>query len=124
NYFHNLIFVSVGGLYSGNFKGENGVQVLTEKVEGDLKRYADLATRLGWPERYEMSLGTEAVAEAERLCVEIASRYTRSVFFAGKLIFRKERWYQRLLHNETAFAVQRRLQMDGIPMTVLPVRLS
>ena len=46
------------------------------------------------------------------------------MIFAGKLIFRRERWYQRLLHNETAFAVQRRLQLDGIPMTVLPARLS
>jgi hypothetical protein len=32
-------------------------------------------------------------------------KYHRSVILAGKLIFRRERWYQRLLHNENAFAV-------------------
>ena len=93
-------------------------------MEGDLKRYVALAGSLGWPAAYEMALGTEAVEQAEALCRGLTKKYPRAVIFAGKLIFRRERWYQRLLHNETAFAVQRRLQLDGIPMTVLPARLS
>jgi hypothetical protein len=31
--------------------------------------------------------------------------------------------FQRFLHNETAFAVQRRLQWDGIAMMILPIRV-
>jgi hypothetical protein len=46
------------------------------------------------------------------------------VFFAGKLIFREERWWQRALHNETAHSVQRRLEFDGATMVVLPVRMN
>ena len=45
------------------------------------------------------------------------------MFFAGKLIFRHEGWWQRLLHNETAHAVQRRLEFDGLTMVVLPIRM-
>ena len=60
-----------------------------------------------------MAIGTEAVAEAEKLCVEVAREFPRAVFFAGKLVFQKERWYQRLLHNETAYPLQRRLQFAG-----------
>ena len=122
-YFHNVVFVSVGVLDSGNFKGIDGVAQLEAKVRGDLEKYVTLTRRLRWPARYEMAIGTEAVAEAERICRELSLKYHRAVIFAGKLIFRRERWYQRVLHNETAFAVQRRLQLEGIPMTVLPVRL-
>ena len=32
--------------------------------------------------------------------------------------------WNRLLHNETAFLIQRRLQHDGVPMIVLPVQLD
>ena len=32
--------------------------------------------------------------------------------------------FNRILHNETAFLIQRRLQHAGIPMVVLPVRLT
>lgn len=123
-YFHNVIFLSVAVLDSGNFKGVDGVRDLTANVEKDLRRYVDLARRLNWPARFEMEVGTEAVEGAEKLCQTVSRKYPRAVFFAGKLIFRRERWYQRLLHNETAFAVQRRLQMEGIPMTILPVRLT
>src|SRR5439155_25102079 len=110
----------VGVLDTGNFKGIEGVKDLELKVESDLRRYVELAESLGWPARYEMALGTEAVEQAEHLCRGMTSKYSRAVIFAGKLIFRRERWYQRLLHNETAFAAQRAVQIDAIPMTVLP----
>jgi len=63
------------------------------------------------------------VAEAERLSLEVAKEFPRVVFFAGKLIFEKERWYQRFLHNETAYQLQRRLQFAGLNAMVLPVRV-
>jgi hypothetical protein len=43
--------------------------------------------------------------------------------FAGQLVFRHETPFQRILHNETAFAIQRRLQFSGITAVILPVRV-
>jgi hypothetical protein len=70
-----------------------------------------------------MSIGTEAVAEAEQLCLSVGKEFPRALFFAGKLVFEQERWYQRLLHNETAYQLQRRLQFAGLNAMVLPVRV-
>ena len=56
---------------------------------------------MGWAADSDHALGTEAVAELETLCREVSLRFPRGVFFAGKLIFRHEGWWQRLLHNET-----------------------
>jgi len=39
------------------------------------------------------------------------------------LIFEEERWYQKLLHNETAYQLQRKLQFAGLNAMVLPVRV-
>ena len=41
----------------------------------------------------------------------------------GKLLFEAEKWYYPLLHNETAYAITRRLQLQGIPMVVMPIRI-
>ncbi len=38
-YFHNVVFVSVGVLDSGNFKGVDGVRDLQAKVDEDLRKY-------------------------------------------------------------------------------------
>src|SRR6185436_7601863 len=54
---------------------------------------------------------------------EVAKEFPRALFFAGKLVFEQEHWYQRLLHNETAYQIQRRLQFAGLNAMVLPVRL-
>ncbi|MBS1121215.1 MAG: amino acid transporter-like protein [Deltaproteobacteria bacterium] len=122
--FEQVVFVSVGVLDAGSFKGAQEVDALKHKTELDLARYAEFArTRMGWAADIDYTLGTEAVAELERLCREVSLRFPRSVFFAGKLIFRHDSWWQRLLHNETAHAVQRRLEFDGLTMVVLPIRM-
>jgi hypothetical protein len=82
-----------------------------------------LARNMGIPADYRMSMGTEAISECEKLAQEIAREYPRSIFFAGKLIFERERWWDRLLHNETAYQIQRRLQFAGLAMVILPVRV-
>ena len=72
---------------------------------------------------FRTDVGTEATAVAERLCLETAREFPRTVVFAGKLVFQKERWFQRVLHNETAYQLQRRLQFGGLNAMVLPVRV-
>jgi len=122
-HFKNYVFVSVGVIDSATMKGVEEVDQVGEKTEQNLKRYVDLARRLGLAADYRMSVGIEAVSEAEQLAIKIARDFPRSVFFAGKLVFEQEKWFQRLLHNETAYQLQRRLQFAGLNAMVLPVRV-
>ena len=122
-YYKNFVFLSVGVIDSATMKGVEEVEQIRTSTEDGLKRYVDLAARLSLSADYRMSIGTEAVAEAERLCIEVAKEFPRAIFFAGKLVFEHERWFQRLLHNETAYQLQRRLQFAGLNAMVLPVRI-
>jgi hypothetical protein len=114
----------VGVIDAATMKGVAEVERVRVRTEASLQQYVDLARRLGLAADYRMSVATEALAEAERLALEVSREFPRSVFFAGKLIFREERFYQRLLHNETAYALQRRLQFAGMNAMVLPVRVT
>ena len=122
-YFANVVFMSVGVVDSATFQGVEEVDRVREQTEDALRKYVDLARGMGIPADYRMSMGTEAISESEQLAAEVAKEYERSMFFAGKLIFERERWWDRLLHNETAYQLQRRLQFAGLPMVVLPVRV-
>lgn len=122
-HFKGLVFLSVGVVDSGEFKGEASITALTERTSAMLDQYLLLASGLGIPADYRMAIGTEAVESCEALCLATAQEFPRSTFFAGKMIFERERWYQRLLHNETALAVQKRLQWAGKTMVTLPVRV-
>jgi hypothetical protein len=100
-YFKQMVFVSVAVLDTGNFKGSGEVERLEENTKRELDHYVKLATNLGIP----------------------SHDFKQSVFFAAKLVFQKQKWYQRILHSETAYAIQNRLQFQGLSMVVLPVRV-
>ncbi len=123
-YFKNFVFVSVGVIDSASFVNVEAVEEVRDRTAADLRRYVELATGLGLAADSRMAVGTEAVATAADLSRQIAREFPRCLFFAGKLIFQRERWYQRVLHNETAYQLQRRLQFAGLNAMVLPVRIT
>jgi hypothetical protein len=122
-HYHNFIFVSVGVIDSATFTDIEEVREVREKTRAALEQYVALAQRMGLAADYRLTVATEAVEAGVKLCTEVAQRFPRAVFFAGKLIFEEEHWYQRVLHNETAYQLQRRFQFAGLNTMVLPVRI-
>jgi amino acid transporter len=122
-HFKSFLFLSVGVIDSATFKDVAEVELVRERTRKSLDQYVDLARRLGLPADSRMAIGTEATAEAVALCRGVAKEFRRSIFFAGKLVFEEERWFHTLLHNETAYQIQRRLQLSGLDAMVLPVRV-
>ena len=122
-HFRNLIFLSVGVIDSGGFKGGDSIDQLRARTEETVQRYVALAHGLGVPAAARVAIGTDAVEEAGKLGAEVLLQFKQTTFFAGKVIFQRERWYQRLLHNETAFAIQKRLQWAGQTMVIIPARI-
>jgi amino acid transporter len=122
-HFKNMVFVSVGLVDSGQFKGTESVQVLEQKVQGDLERYVELAQRMGYYAEYRYTLGTDLIEELEQICHDLQKEFRRSIVFAGQLVFQRETVFTRTLHHETAFSIQRRLQFAGIQVIILPIRV-
>jgi hypothetical protein len=121
--FRNVVFISIGVVDSGEMKGAEQIQALRDRTQQSLDSYTDLARRLGHPAASRLAIGTDVVEEAYRLCQQVAKEFPSSVYFAGQLVFRQEAWYHSLLHNKTAFSIQRRLFLEGLTMVVLPMRM-
>jgi hypothetical protein len=121
--FTNLVFVSVAVIDSGSFKGAAQLDALERSVRESLEKYVNLAKRLGFRADYRMEIGTEVVETATTICRETNTRYPNSTVFSGQLVFPMPQFYHLLLHNQTSFAIQRRLQWEGIKTMILPVRV-
>jgi amino acid transporter len=117
-----FVFVSVAVVDSGSFKGKEEIEALQGNTEEDLAKYVDVARRLGFPAESVSTIGIEVVSEAAELCQRVARIYPKATIFTGKLVFKRETFFHRLLHNETSMIIQRRLQWVGVPMVVLPIR--
>jgi amino acid transporter len=117
-----FIFVSIAVVDSGHFKGREEIEALQQETDSSVNKYIDLTRRLGFPADGVTDIGTEVVSEATAVCEAVAREYPKATIISGKLVFRQERMFNRLLHNETPTLIQRRLQWLGVPMVVLPVR--
>jgi amino acid transporter len=122
--YKNIIFVSIAEIDSGSFKGAEEIEALKTSVRSSLLKYVILAQRLGFCADYRMDVGTDVVETASHLCESIAEEFPKVMFFTAKLVFRHETIFHKILHNETAFSVQRRLQWKGLPVVILPVRID
>ena len=121
--FKNFIFVSAAIVDSGSFKGSQELERLEDETQTNLEKYVSWARSQGMTADYRMAVGTEPVQTVTDVCKGIAEEFPRAIFFMGKLIFKEEKWYHRILHNETPNAIQRRLQFDGLQAIVLPIRV-
>lgn len=123
-HFKNFVFLSVGVLDSGRFKGAEEVAQLEKSVRDDLDRYVRLARGMGFYAASDAVLDTDPVDGIEILVNRTAAKWrNKKVIFAGQLTFEKDHFWSRFLHNQTCFSLQRRLIFLGHQTVILPLRI-
>jgi hypothetical protein len=121
--FRNFVFVQVGVIDAGNFKGSQEVGRLEAQAKSDVERYVKLMKRNGFYAEGISEIGVDIVEEVMKITSRIMERLPGAMFFGGQLVFEKDSFILRLLHNYIVFALQRRLYRQGIPFVILPIRV-
>jgi len=116
--YKNFVFVSVAEVDAGAFKETESIGRLTAVTKDSLKKYVDLARRLGFPAESRFDTGIDVVETASNVCAQVAKEFPKSTVFAGQTVFRRPGIINRILHNETAFAIQRSTTV------ILPIRIN
>jgi amino acid transporter len=121
--YKNFIFISVGIVDTGTFKGEEELQNLEENVRYHLKKYEDLARAYGCFADSYYAIGTDVADEVKELSKKVVHKYHRVIFFAGNAIFSRPSSLTRMLHNQTQLTLQNRLAHKGFMMVMIPIKL-
>ncbi|MFZ1685363.1 MAG: APC family permease [Candidatus Zixiibacteriota bacterium] len=121
--FKNFIFVQVGIVDVGNFKGRTEVERLEEHIHETGEKYVDFMRAHGFHAESVHVVGVDVVEALSRLLPSILDRYPKAVMFGGQLVFSKDYIFSRWLHNHTIFAIQKKFYQQGIPIVILPIRV-
>jgi amino acid transporter len=121
--FRNFVFVQVGVVDAGNFKGAAEVENLKRHIEQDNQRYVDYMRLRGFYAETVTAVGIDVVQKASELAPSVLERFPNGIFFGGQLVFRHETLFTRLLHNYAVFSLQRRFYQQGLPLLILPIRV-
>jgi amino acid transporter len=123
DHFRNLVFVSVGTVDSESFGSEQSLRTLQYETRATLDGLVNYAQVHGKGACWFDAYGADRLSELEQLALTVRDTFPHSVFFTNRLVFEKERWWNRLLHSETPLAMQRLLNLHGLELVILPVTL-
>jgi hypothetical protein len=123
-HFKNFIFVSIGIVDVKSYVGERSLGTMRRKVEKTLNYFVRFAHNHGNAAYAISDYGTDPVEKLTKIAEELYKQHPNCIFFASNLVFAKDNWFIRKLHNETAFSVQRRLHLQGIMMVILPMNIE
>jgi hypothetical protein len=123
NRFKNFVFLRVGEVDAENFGGEAKLAELKTDVRGDLTAYTNFMNRYGFAVDCRYAYGPDKLAELLKLAEQIHKDYNDVIYFSAKLIFEDDNFFTRLLHNNTAYAMQRQLHLKNMSLMVLPIRV-
>lgn len=122
--FRNFVFLEIGVIDAGSFKGMDEVENLKTKIKNDVDRYVDYVQAQGYYAQGLTAAGIDILTQAEVLMHTVIERFPNAVFFGGQLVFPKETFFTRFLHNYTVFSLQKRFYHSGIPFVILPIRIA
>ena len=123
DHFKNFVFLSAKAVDAQSYGGAEQIKKLETALKRSLSFYVDYCHANGLAATARFALGTDRVDQLVKLAEEVQREFPNSVFFTSKLVFRNESWFTRLLHNQTALALQQRLHLNGMQMVILPMQL-
>lgn len=121
--FKNFVFVQVGVIDVGNFKGRAEIERLENHTRAEVNRYVEFMRSNGYYAEGFSSIGTDVVDAVAELAPKIIEKYPHAIFFGGQLVFPHDTLLTRWLHNYVVFAMQRRFYNQGTPFVILPIRV-
>lgn len=122
-HFKNFLFVNARTVDAHVYGGEGAMEKMRHDAAETLEFFVDFCHSHGMASASYIGFGTDAVEEITRMCERINNEFPNSIFFTSKLVFASDNWLTRLLHNQAALAVQRRLHLEGLQMVILPMKV-
>lgn len=122
--YKNFVFVQIGVIDAGVFKGVDEIKALQTQISEDADKYVKLVSSYGYYAESRVAIGTDVVDEITKLAPDILKRFPSAVFFGGQIVIPNESILSRWLHNYTVFASQKKLYAECIPFVVLPIRVD
>ena len=119
------LFASVAVIDSATFKGHSEIEALNAADRSRTWRSTS-SSSASWVfgRSTATASGRRPSSRSSSSARRSRRRFPRSIFYLGQLVFENDRVYYKILHNETAFSIQRRLQFAGLQAIVLPIRVT
>jgi hypothetical protein len=122
-HFRNVVFLSARTVDAQAYGGDGEIERLRAASERTLDDFTAFCRSHGIPATSRLGFGTDPVDTLTGMCRQLSAEFPHAVFFTSRLVFKTDNPFTRLLHNQAALAIQRRLHFDGLQVVILPMKV-
>ncbi len=122
-HFKNFVFINARTVDSQAYGGNESLESMKINASVSLNYFVNFCHSYGMAATSYVAFGTDPVEELSSLCAKIQDDFPNAIFFTSKMVFERENWLTRILHNQAALALQRRLHFAGQQMVILPMKV-
>jgi hypothetical protein len=123
HHFHNFLFINARTVDAHSYGGKEALEAMRIEANATLAFFVDYCRSQGLAAKSYLAFGTDPIDEFGELCDRVEKEFPNTVFFTSRLLFANENWFIRLLHNQAAMVLQRRLHLSGKQIMVLPMKV-
>jgi amino acid transporter len=124
DHFKNFVFINVRTVDAHVYGGREDLEALQTQAKAGLNYFVNFCNSNGLAAKAYVGFGTDAIDEFVKLAEQVSKEFPNTIFFTSKLVFRRDNWLVRLLHNQAALTIQRRLHLEGMQMVILPLQVE
>lgn len=123
-HYKNFIFLSLGVVDAKTVVGREHIEKLKKQHTDMLDYLTNFCYSKNIPAMSMLQLGVDPTEELSEVALKLAKLYPSNAFFASQLVFSSSEWVQKINHNKTALAMQRKIYSLGLNMMILPVKVD
>jgi len=123
-HFRNFVFVNARAVDAHSYGGKEDMEAIKVEANVALRFFVNFCRSNGLAAESHLAFCTDPVEGFIELSEKVRERFPNSIFFTSKLVFGRDDWAIRLLHNQAALVLQQRLHAAGMQMVILPLQVE
>jgi hypothetical protein len=123
-HFRNFVFVNARAVDASSYGGPEEMEAMKVQANVALKYFENFCHSHGLAAKSYLAFGTDPIEGFVELCERVRQDFPQSIFFTSKLVFERDNFLMRLLHNQAALVLQARLHLAGMQMVILPMKVE
>ncbi|TAK49610.1 MAG: APC family permease [Betaproteobacteria bacterium] len=123
-HFRNFVFINARAVDAHSYGGAEDMEAMKIEANVALKYFENFCHSNGLASKTYLAFGTDPIDGFVELCARVRQDFPNCIFFTSKLIFERDNFLIRLLHNQAALVLQQRLHMADMQMVILPLKVE
>ena len=123
-HFRNFVFINSRAVDAHSYGGAQDMEAMKVEANVALRYFENFCHSNGLAAKSYLSFGTDPIDGFVELAARVREDFPNSIYFTSQLVFERDNFLIRLLHNQAALVMQQRLHLAGMQMVILPMKVE